>query len=163
MRFWAVCCLLVLLIPSAGPVTAAPADSSGFAASVLDLTNIERTRAGLSPLTPSPQLQEAAQSYSQVLASSGCFGHTCGPLSDLADRDGQAGYSGWTSLGENIASGYPTPEAVVAGWMASPGHRANILSPAYTELGVGVARGVGQVDVYWTQEFGARSGDGPLA
>ena len=123
---------------------------------VLDLTNAERTRAGLQPLTSNPQLQEVAQSYSEVLASSGCFAHTCGTVHDLADRDREAGYSGWTSLGENIASGYPTPEAVVAGWMASPVHRANVLSPDYTELGIGLTS-IGST--YWTQEFGARNRD----
>src|SRR5215467_9966248 len=157
MRFWAVCSLLVLLIPSADPVAAAQIDNSGFAARVLDLTNAERIKAGLSPLTSNPQLQSAAQSYSEVLASSSCFAHTCGPVPDFADRDRQVGYSGWTSLAENIASGYPTPETVVAGWMASPIHRANILSPDYREIGVGVTREEGQFDVRWTQEFGSRN------
>jgi uncharacterized protein YkwD len=126
---------------------------------VLGLTNAERSRAGLSPLTSDAQLQQAAQSYSEALTSGVCFAHTCGPVPDLADRDQQAGYSGWTSLAENIASGYPTPEAVVAGWMASPEHRANILSPDYTELGVGVALKEGQFGVCWTQ-FGSRNGNG---
>jgi uncharacterized protein YkwD len=127
-----------MLIPSADPTAAAPGDNRGFATRVLDLTNAERIKAGLAPLVSNSQLEEAAQSYGEVLASSGCLRHTCGPVPDFTDRDQQAGYLSWTSLGENIANGYPTPEAVVAGWMASPAHRANILSPDYTELGVGV-------------------------
>jgi uncharacterized protein YkwD len=157
MRLWVVCCLLLLITVSADVVSAAPSDSREFATGVLELTNAERTRAGLSPLTSNPQLQEAARSYSEVLALSGCFGHTCGPLPDIAERDRRAGYTGWTSLGENIASGYPNPEAVVAGWMASPMHRANILSPDYTEIGVSVSRNEGQSGVNWTQEFGSRN------
>ena len=54
------------------------------------------------------------------------------------DRIDQAGYEG-SAWGENIAWGYPTPEAVVAGWMNSPGHRANILRDEYTHLGVGIS------------------------
>ena len=54
-----------------------------------------------------------------------------------------------TTAGENIAMGYAAPAAVVAGWMNSEGHRANILSSAYTKIGVGyVADGH-----YWTQQF----------
>jgi uncharacterized protein YkwD len=142
-------------VPTAN-AAAPPVDSSGFSARVLDLTNAERSKAGLLPLAPNLQLQDAAQSYSEVLASTGCFAHTCGPVPDMIDRDRQAGYSTWTLLGENIATGYTTPEAVVAGWMASPEHRANMLSPDYSDLGVGVTRGTGPSGV-WAQEFGSRN------
>ncbi|UBF24763.1 CAP domain-containing protein [Kovacikia minuta CCNUW1] len=64
--------------------------------------------------------------------------------------------------GENIAAGYSTPEQVVQGWINSPGHRANLLNPSYTELGIGyyyLANDTGSVNYksYWTQDFG--SGD----
>jgi uncharacterized protein YkwD len=68
------------------------------------------------------------------------------------------GYTGWSALGENIAGGYPTADAVVAGWMASPGHRANILSPRFTEMGVGRVTAAGTYGTYWAQEFGGRPG-----
>jgi uncharacterized protein YkwD len=123
---------------------------------VLDLTNAERDKAGLPPLALSPELTTAAQGYSQVLATGGCFAHTCGPVPDLADRDAAAGYGGWTWLGENIAGGFTTPESVVAGWMASPGHRANILSANYTDIGIGVASGTGRYGMCWAEEFGTR-------
>jgi uncharacterized protein YkwD len=77
----------------------------------------------------------------------------------FVDRDLQAGYANWTWVGENIAAGYPTPEAVVSGWMSSPEHRDNILSPDYTEIGVGVANGSGQFGTCWAEEFGARPSD----
>jgi len=111
----------------------------------------------LAPLAISAELADAAQGYSAVLASSGCFEHTCGAVPNFADRDANSGYAGWTAIGENIAAGYPTPEAVVVGWMASPGHRANILSADFTEIGIGVTSGGGKFGTYWTQEFGARS------
>jgi uncharacterized protein YkwD len=139
-----------------GLAAAAPQNDATFVARVLDLTNTERQKAGLPSLTLSSELTSAAQNYSAVLAASGCFEHTCGPVPDFADRDAQAGYTGWTSLGENIAAGYASPEDVVAGWMASPGHRANILSPNFTELGIGMTTGDGKFGTYWTQEFGSR-------
>ena len=60
-------------------------------------------------------------------------------------------------MGENIAAGYRSPEAVVEGWMASTGHRENILSVRYTEIGVGVTLlPTGQFSAYWAQNFGVR-------
>ena len=160
MRSFFVTCLAVSLLLPQSVLTAAAAqpDMSAFTARVLELTNAERQKAGLAPLSPNAQLTNAAQTYSQVLATSGCFQHTCGPVPNFAERDGQAGYMDWTSIGENIAAGYPTPEAVVAGWMASPGHRANILSPNFTEIGVGLVSSGGKYGTYWAQEFGSRPG-----
>jgi len=147
---------MALVLTPSFAAAAPPDDSNAFAARVLDLTNAERQKAGLEPLALNTELSDSAQSYSQVLASSGCFDHTCGPTPNFADRDGAVGYTGWTAIGENIAAGYSTPEDVVAGWMASAGHRANILSPNFTEMGVGLATGDGQYGTYWTEEFGAR-------
>ena len=157
MRYVLVCALLLL---SAWPSTSAAAalDQATSVTRVLELTNAERAKAGLPPLALSSELNVAAQSYTQVLASSGCFDHTCGPVPAMADRLGQAGYTGWTSIGENIAAGYRTPEAVVEGWMSSPGHRSNILSPTYTEVGIGVVSGSGALGTYWTTDFGNRTG-----
>jgi uncharacterized protein YkwD len=140
------------------PVVAAGQDHSVDLARVIQLTNAARLTAGLTPLAVSPQLNDAAQSYTQVLASGTCFDHGCGGVPNFADRIGQAGYTGWTAIAENIAAGYPTPDAVVAGWMASPGHRANILSPSYSEIGVGEVMSGGKYGTYWTQEFGSRPG-----
>jgi hypothetical protein len=66
-------------------------------------------------------------------------------------------YASWNWLAENIAWGYPTPENVVAAWLNSPGHAANILSPDIWEIGVGYSEGS-----YWVQDFGRRSGFFPL-
>lgn len=59
------------------------------------------------------------------------------------------------AAGENIGEGYRSPAAALAGWMASPGHRANILSPTYTEMGAATARSA-TGDVYWVQVFGTQ-------
>ena len=122
---------------------------------MVELTNAERAAAGLAPLTASPQLSDAARAYAGILAGGDCFAHTCGPVPGLADRGERAGYTGWTSLGENLAAGQPSPEEVVREWMASPGHRANILDPAFAEIGVATATG-GPYGIYWVEAFGAR-------
>lgn len=137
-------------------VGAAGPENDAAVARVLELTNIERQRVGVPALALSTELTDAAQTYSVVLATSGCFAHTCGPVPDMADRLGQAGYQGWTAIAENIAAGYPTPDAVVAGWMSSPAHRANLLSPNYAEIGIGLATGGGRYGTFWTQDFGTR-------
>ena len=140
------------------PVAAAGSERNEINLRVLELTNAERQNAGLAPLALNPQLSDAALKYSEVLASGSCFEHSCGAVPDFADRLGQVGYTGWAAIAENIAAGYPTPDAVVAGWMASEGHRANILSPNYREIGIGMVTG-GSFGTYWTQEFGSRPDD----
>lgn len=133
-----------------------PTEAADPAARVIELTNHERARAGLAPLTYNPNLTLSAQTYAQVLAAGPCFGHTCGPIPYVVDRDEAAGYYDWLTVGENLAAGDWSPEQVVGAWMASPSHRANLLNPSFQEIGVGVAYG-GAYGSYWTQEFGARS------
>jgi uncharacterized protein YkwD len=67
------------------------------------------------------------------------------------DRMTAAGYR-YRMAAENIAAGYATPQAVVDGWMNSPGHRANILNCGLTQIGVGYATG-GSYRTYWTEDF----------
>ena len=78
----------------------------------------------------------------------GYFSHTSPTYGSPFDMMRSFGVS-YRSAGENIAMGYSTPEAVVAAWMNSEGHRANILSANYTTLGVGYVEDGG----YWTQWF----------
>src|SRR4029079_6309312 len=144
--------VLVLLVANTPIAASAAPDMNASLQRVLQLTNLEREKVGLAPLKVSTELNVAAQTYSQVLASSDCFAHTCGPVPEMADRMGQAGYQNWTSLCENIAAGYPPREAVVAGWMASQGHRDNLLSPNFAEIGLGLAMGGGYGTI-WTQEL----------
>lgn len=147
-----------LLVPATADAAALPANHADFVARVVALTNAERSKVGLSALTTNAALTRAAQGYAATLADNpGCFGHTCG--SSLTQRLGRAGYTSPRAWGENIAWGYTTPEAVVAAWMGSSGHRANILSRNFKEIGVGltsstVASTKGRL--YWVQNFGAR-------
>ncbi len=127
---------------------------------VLQLINQERANAGLAPLVADPSLGTAADSYARVLAITGCWAHTCGDVPDFTQRAANAGYGDWTALGENLAAGNGSAEAIVANWMQSPEHRANILNPSFTETGVATAQG-GRMGGYWVQEFGSRGAAAP--
>ncbi|GGU23952.1 CAP domain-containing protein [Streptomyces coeruleorubidus] len=134
----------------ARPLT--PDGLAGAAAAVTDLTNRERARAGLPPLAADPLLTAAAQAHSADMVARAFYSHTAPDGSRPWDRAAAAG-STRRSIGENIACGQRSPAEVVEGWMNSPGHRANILKPGFTHLGVGFAGG-GRAGTYWTQLFG---------
>jgi uncharacterized protein YkwD len=105
-----------------------------------------------SALSGNARLTCAARVHSAYMAETGEFSHTEGRNgSQPADRVDTAGYS-WGFVGENIAAGQRSPEEVVAGWLESDGHCANIMSPNFEHLGVGYALG-GQGTPYWTQVF----------
>jgi uncharacterized protein YkwD len=113
--------------------------SSGSCSTVVACVNIERTSRGIAALSVNSTLSTAAQNCAERMAASGQMTHSSGPPS---------GFSTW---GENIARGYPSAASVVAAWMGSAGHRANILNPSYHRTGVGyVASGN-----WWCQQFGA--------
>ncbi|MFF3751597.1 CAP domain-containing protein [Streptomyces sp. NPDC002018] len=134
---------------------ARPFTSGGLirtAAEVLALTNAERTAAGLRPLADDPRLAAAAQAYSADMAARAFYAHTSPEGLAPWDRAAAAG-APHRGIGENIACGQRSPREVVRGWMNSPGHRANILKPGFTHLGVGFAGG-GPAGTYWTQLFG---------
>jgi uncharacterized protein YkwD len=122
-------------------------------ADVVHLTNRERARAGLAPLAVDPLLTTAAQTYSADMAARAFYSHTSPEGTQPWDRAAAAG-STRRSIGENIACGQRSADEVVDGWMNSPGHRANILKPGFTHIGVGFAGG-GPAGTYWTQVFGA--------
>ncbi|MCD9877783.1 CAP domain-containing protein [Streptomyces guryensis] len=135
----------------ARPLTAGGLAST--AAQVVDLTNRERARAGLPPLATDPLLTTAAQAHSVDMVARAFYSHTSPEGSRPWDRAAAAG-ARQRSIGENIACGQRSPAEVVDGWMNSPGHRANILKPDFTHIGIGFAGG-GPAGMYWTQLFGA--------
>ena len=115
---------------------------------VVTLVNAERAKYGLAALTLDETLCGYARVKSQDMHDQGYFSHTSPTYGSPFDMMRSFGVS-YRSAGENIAMGYSTPEAVVAAWMNSEGHRANILSANYTTLGVGYVEDGG----YWTQWF----------
>jgi stress response protein SCP2 len=120
---------------------------------VVELTNAERARHGLRPLTVDDRLATAAQAHSTDMVRRGFFAHESPDGRQVWDRAVAAGYA-YRKVAENIAAGQRTADEVVRGWMGSPGHRANILDGDLTQIGVGRADG-GSYGVYWTQVFGA--------
>jgi uncharacterized protein YkwD len=129
-----------------------PAGLAGTAAEVIALTNAERAAAGLPPLADDRLLTNAAQAHSADMVARDFYSHTSPDGSEPWHRASAAG-STHRTVGENIACGQRSPAEVVRGWMDSPGHRANILKPAFTHIGIGFAGG-GRAGTYWTQLFG---------
>jgi uncharacterized protein YkwD len=140
-------------------VVCSPVYNSGFESQVIALINIEieierANHPELSPLSANGALTSAARGHSTDMAVNNFFSHTGSDGSSFWDRIIWAGYSPGSGA-ENIAAGYGSPEAVVAGWMGSDGHRANILG-GYLEIGVGYAYCAGSTyGSYWTANFGS--------
>ena len=117
-------------------------------AATLCLLNAKRRRFRLAPFRSNPRLLRAAEEHSRSMVQRGYFSHVEPGGVGLVDRLLKSGYllrvTRWT-VGENIGFGRgsaSTPRAMVRAWMASTGHRANILNGAYDEIGLGVVRGV---------------------
>lgn len=117
---------------------------------MLRLINAERQRVGARPLVLNGQLTTAAQRHAQDMAANRLTGHTGSDGSSVRSRVEDTGYSAWY-FGENVAKGV-TLERAMHFWMNSPGHRQNILSPNYTN--VGIAHAMGNDGPYWVQVFG---------
>lgn len=133
-----------------------------FEHSVLHLTNLEREQNGVPPLRWHDQLAAAAEGHCIDMANQDYFDHTSLDGRSPWDRIRAEGYD-FLAAGENIAAGYATPAEVMVGWMNSPGHRANILSADFNEMGVGyffesndTYPGPVGYRHYWGQNFGRR-------
>lgn len=122
---------------------------------MLAIVNEARAERGVAPLMRCEALDRAAQDYALVLEDWGNLSHTGPDGSKPVDRARAAGYGGSTFVGENIASGAGNVQAAMAGWMDSPGHRENILRPAYTQIGLGRSVEFANPSPYWVQVFGA--------
>lgn len=114
-------------------------------ARVVELVNQERAKQGLSPLSTMPSLTAAANIRAPELVT--LFSHNRPDGTQCFTAFKEAKVTGYFTAGENIAAGYSTPEAVMNGWMNSPGHRANILTADFTHIGVGYYNGC------WVQMF----------
>jgi uncharacterized protein YkwD len=128
-------------------------DVDELARQVLTLINIERAQVGVSPLTWNGTLAEIAEDYACTMAAEDFFDHVHPVTGDgPAERAVSAGYE-FFAIGENLAAGQTSAAEAVEGWMNSPGHRDNLLSPEWRETGLGVRRG-GSLRIYWVQQFG---------
>ncbi|WP_203337798.1 CAP domain-containing protein [Nocardioides limicola] len=121
---------------------------------VMRLTNLRRAAHGCPALRNRAELNLSARRHNLRMARAGTLSHQLPGEPRLGVRVTQAGYLGWTRVGENVARGYPKPRAVVRAWMRSPGHRAIILDCSYRHIGVAVD--VGNGTYWWTQNFGRK-------
>lgn len=147
-----------LASPAEGAASPAanPADQRKLSAEeqqLLDATNAERTTAKLPVLKIDAALLRMAREQSRLMADAGQISHEVNGQTFTIRI--QASKYPLQSAGENCAEGQETPAAAVAGWMLSPGHRANLLSPEFQDLGVGIATSKTGVR-YYTQVFGRR-------
>jgi len=132
-------------------------------ARVVELVNAARSSsrkcgsarvAAAPPLSASPKLNDAAAGHARDMARRNYFEHRGTDGTQPKDRVLRAGYQPRLT-GENIAFGPESAEEVVAGWLASPGHCANIMDARFQHIGVGLSTGRGRGRIYWVQNFGA--------
>ncbi|WP_415579168.1 CAP domain-containing protein, partial [Filibacter tadaridae] len=128
--------------------TTQDASISAIEKAVLDLTNVERQKAGLAPLQIDSKLMNSARQKSSDMASKNYFSHTSPTYGSPFDQMKANGIT-YRSAAENIAQGQRSAEEVVKAWMESPGHRENILTPGFTHIGIGYDKDGN----YWTQQF----------
>ncbi len=121
---------------------------TAFEREVVRLVNEERAKNGLKPLKENWELSRVARYKSQDMVDNRYFSHTSPTYGTPFQMIKAFGLT-YRTAGENIAYGQRTPQAVVNAWMNSSGHRANILNPSYTQIGVGYASN----GHYWTQMF----------
>ena len=146
-------CPWLVVTGSSGTLVGGTPGSSSIATDaerILQLVNAERAAQGLSSLTRNALLDAAAVAHATDMADNNFFSHTGSDGSAVSDRATAAGYV-WTKIGENIGEGNVTPDTMMDLWMNSTGHRANILDPDFTELGVGIDD---SGTTLWVQVFG---------
>ena len=140
---------------------------------VVDLVNTARADNNLPPLKHVPELSQAARYHADDMMEDNYLRHdtfdrvggelqlVCLWYDRISTFYGEEPYK-WINLAENIAGGQSTPAQVMGDWMGSGGHRDNILSTVYQEIGVGYYTGGGDYSHYWVQDFGVRQGVYPL-
>jgi len=129
------------------PTTTAAAPAT----QILTRVNAERAKAGCKAVVLDPRLTAAAAGHAQDMATNNYFSHTSRDGRTFVDRIKAQGYP--VPRSENIAAGQPTVTAVMDAWMASAGHRANILDCSAVAMGAASANG-GSYGIYWVQDFG---------
>lgn len=143
------------------------ASETALAKSAVCLLNKQRARRGLRKLRLNARLSKAARRHTVDMVNRNYFGHVSKSGTDVVDRLARTGYMrgarNWT-VGENLAWGSgtrSTPREIVAAWMKSAGHRANILQRRFREVGIGVVfqapHGSSRAAATYTTTFGARS------
>jgi uncharacterized protein YkwD len=146
-------------------LTARLGDAQAEGQKLLALINTARSQsrqcgaqslAATAPLAWNPALASAAENHSRGMANNNFFDHMDRDGRMPGDRAELAGYTG-QQIGENIAAGQGSVRKVVDGWLASPGHCANLMNPAFHELGAAYAVDPkSDAGIYWTAVLGTQ-------
>jgi uncharacterized protein YkwD len=159
----AIATLVLSAAPCAADAVVGRTSSSNIRARVIELVNGARSHArrcgrekfsAAPPLKVSRALNDASAEHARDMARKNFFEHQGSDGSQPRDRVLRAGYRSRLT-GENIALGPESAEEVVAGWLHSPGHCANIMDARFRDIGVGLATGPKRGQIYWVQDFGA--------
>ncbi|MGH8249301.1 MAG: CAP domain-containing protein [Steroidobacteraceae bacterium] len=155
------------IVLAAPVVLPAPGDADSVSRQVLGLVNEARARPrrcggtpfdAAAPLLPSNALQRIALTHARDMAGRSSLSHVGHDGSTPAERATRAGYR-WRAVGENIAAGQTTAEQVVADWVKSARHCANLMDADFTEMGVAYAvEARSSAGIYWAQMFGTPRG-----
>ena len=129
---------------------------------IVEMTNAFRAKNTLAEVRPEPRLAAAARAYAAYLAKSGQFSHSADGR-EAGDRIASAGYT-WCTVAENLAlhldsRGFESRDLAkksVEGWINSPSHRENMLTPYVTDIGVGVVQAPGKDPKYISVQLFAR-------
>ncbi len=133
-RVLATLALAVLLASATGQAVPLAA-GSGVQARMLAQVNFYRARNALPPLRAEQRLARAALAHAHDMAENDFFAHLGSDRSNTGVRARRAGYA-WRAVGENIAAGLSSPEDTVDKWMASEGHRDNMLNAVFRDAGI---------------------------
>jgi uncharacterized protein YkwD len=167
-RIAALAAVLMSSAVLAADAVVARDSNAAVRARVVDLVNAARSHGrkcgrerypAAPPLSVSRDLNDAAANHARDMARRKYFEHRGRDGSQPKDRVLRAGYKSRLT-GENIALGPESAEEVVAGWLDSPGHCANIMDTRFRDIGVGVATGRGRGQIYWVQNFGLPMSEG---
>ncbi len=159
---------LVLATEAALP---APRNAAPLISGALELINSARATGvrcggkwypGAAPLIINGRLERAASEHADDMARHGYFRHEGLDGSTPASRVRRAGYGAYRIVGENIAAGAATSADAVRGWLASPGHCANIMDARFRDTGIAFAvNSHSRYGIYWTEDFAARPASTP--
>lgn len=138
--------------------TLSPASGVIATSTIISLTNGDRISLGLPALRADAALEAAAQMKADNMAAQGYFAHNTPDGKNPWYWFKKAGYA-FLYAGENLAIRFSTPAAIEKAWMASPGHRRNIVNGNYSDIGVGIAYGTyqGSATAFVVELFGSRS------
>jgi uncharacterized protein YkwD len=145
---------MLAILSTAALACSVPKGQRALLSEAIQLINAERARAGLARLSPSSELQTAAQNHACDSARRDKMGHRGSDGSTFDGRARKAGYR-FSTINENVAYGYPTARQIVAGWMASPPHRRNILAARTRDIGMGLAQAASGTP-HWVMVSGSR-------